>query len=118
MLETILMACKISRAFNLQGEFYIDKNELILEEHDCNPTIRINLETKEVHFAHQGNIREVILAGVKQLTAQAGFTYVEELLEREDTPEIKRIKELFALLDSTQTGLLEAAKTDSTNRMN
>ena len=64
-----------------------------MEDGDKNPTILIDPEKKRVTVKHEGNIREIILAGCKQYANDAGLEFFEAQVEPEVPSAIKRLAE-------------------------
>lgn len=107
MLDDLLLVAKITRGLSLSGQFYAQGTDLVLEDNDKNPTVRISRHNKSVKIVHQGDIREIILLGVKQIALDAGYTYSESLTEKELPPELQKLKELLTSNDSSRPKKVE-----------
>ena len=101
----VLLTAKISRGLALGGNFYQLGDSIVLEDSDRNPTVTINPLQKTVQIKHQGNIRDILLVGLKAYVLEAGYIYSELQVEPQIPPQIRQVLEAM-------TGLEESKKDD------
>ena len=89
----ILLTAKISRGFSLGGNFYQLGDSIVLEDSDRDPTITINPLQKTVQIKHQGNIRDILLVGLKAYVLEAGYVYSELQVEAQIPTQIRQVIE-------------------------
>lgn len=89
----ILLTAKISRGLGLSGNFYQLAESVVLEDSDRDPTITINPVQKTVQIKHQGNIRDILLVGLKAYVLEAGYIYSELQVDPQIPPQIRQVIE-------------------------
>lgn len=75
------------------GNFYQLGDAVILEDSDRNPTITINPLQKTVQIQHQGNIRDILLVGLKAYVTEAGYIYTELEVAPQIPAQIRQVLE-------------------------
>ncbi len=94
MKEQLLVA-KIVQGLQLNGKFFIDGEDLVLEDDDKNPTIRIHFDQRRVVLFHEGNIKEIILAGLRRYAEEAGFAFEDVTMEPQPSRQMLAFKRLL-----------------------
>lgn len=96
IIEAILLGSRIARGLNLQGDFYATADSVVLEDSDKNPTVTINPFAKKVIVEQQGDLRDIVLAGVRQYTFDAGYSFREERVEKQLPGPLKKLAEALS----------------------